>query len=318
MIIIAGTCISLFLCLFIIFKANKSKADILLFLWLIIIAIHLSLFYIDKNGISVQYPFLLGIIIPFPLLHGPFLFLYASELSNNKASKKINKFLHFIPFFLVYLYLSDFYVLPPEEKIYILNNNGEGFENFVLINLLLIISSGIGYITWTIRIVNQYQKTIKNQYAYLEKINLKWLKYLTYGLGIIWVIVLFGEDHLIFTAVSIFIVIIGFFGIRQVNVFHEKTLTNNQETVQSINKSAISTPSNKLYEKYGTSGLNEELRKIIKSGLKKAIEIDKVYLNPELSLNILAEQLNIHPNYLSIKNHKGCLILCRLFIEETT
>lgn len=297
MIIIAGICISLFLCLFILVKVNKSKADLLLFLWLFCIAIHLSLFYIDKHGISEQYPFLLGVIIPFPLLHGPFLFLYASELTKNVVPKRTGKLIHFVPFLLVCLYLSKFFVLPAQEKLYILNNEGKGFEGFVLINLLLIIISGIGYIAWTILILNQYQRKIKNQYADLEKINLKWLKYLTYGLGAIWMIVLFGEDDLIFAAVSIYIVIIGFFGIRQVNAFHEKPFPVFEDASQSVGKPINSI--NELNEKYATSGLNEEHRKVIRARLQMAIEIDKVYFEPELSLNLLAEHLNVHPNYLS-------------------
>jgi hypothetical protein len=45
--------------------------------------------------------------IPFPLLHGPFLFLYTSSLTN-QITKRITKYLHFLPFVLAYIPLGSF------------------------------------------------------------------------------------------------------------------------------------------------------------------------------------------------------------------
>jgi hypothetical protein len=66
-----------------------------------------------------------GLDLPFPLLHGPLLYLYTEAVTNQVAPKRF-RILHFVPFFLVYLLFLSFIMSPAEHKIFVYQNNGLG------------------------------------------------------------------------------------------------------------------------------------------------------------------------------------------------
>lgn len=118
---------NLFLAFILLTKKEKNKADIILFCWLSIIGVHLFLFYLGIDNSYNNYPYLLGLNIPIPLLHGPLLFLYTSYITNQNKSWKFN-LLHFIPFVLFFIFIIDFLSLPIDKKLMIYQNNGLGYE----------------------------------------------------------------------------------------------------------------------------------------------------------------------------------------------
>jgi len=292
MIFISGITISFFLSLLLLFKKGKNRADYLLMIWFLFICIHQLLFYLDFSGYNRLYPFLMGVIIPFPLVHGPLLFFYVSALVNHLPKKKIRYVIHFLPFILCFLYMIKFFKLPVEQRHFIMANDGVGFETFILINFITIVILGVGYITWSLILIKRHQRNIQDKFSNLAKINLKWLQYLTYGLGMIWVVVIFSEDVHIFISVTIFMILIGFFGIRQVGIFTNSQLAENTavetSSVEQIEKQA----------RYEKSGLTPEKKLILKNELNRLMG-EKIFLNPGLSLDTLAAQLDIHTNYLS-------------------
>lgn len=52
-----------------------------------ILGVHLLLFYLHFTG-GYPYPFLLGWMLPLPVLHGVFLYAYAAELTGDGVLKK--------------------------------------------------------------------------------------------------------------------------------------------------------------------------------------------------------------------------------------
>src|SRR5512145_330035 len=103
MIFIAGITIAFFLEFLLLSKRNKSGADFILALWMFFIGLHLFFFYIHYTGIYARVPFLIGLILPLPLVHGPFLYIYVSVLTNQVPHKPYILFLHLLPPFLMYL-----------------------------------------------------------------------------------------------------------------------------------------------------------------------------------------------------------------------
>ena len=85
-----------------------------------------------------------------------------------------------------------------------------------------------------------------------------------------------------------FVVFIGFFGLRQGNIF-------------------LNLPDNCLIEglmeenppRYSRSGLKEEQAAEIIQSLTKLMEDRKLFLDENISLPSLAGLINVHPNYLS-------------------
>ena len=338
MFYIIGISIAFFLALLLLSKKNKTLPDIILFIWLMVQGIHLTLFLLRFAWDNLNYTFLLGIEAPLPLLHGPFLFLYTAAMTGQLPANKKWMLVHFIVPLLSWLMFARFFTLSPEEKIAVYRNQGAGFETQLTINVIAIYLSGIFYVTWSILLLKRHRKNIEAEFSDTEKINLNWLRYLVYGLGLIWLIVLLGNDYWTFGSVVVFILLLGFFGIRQVGIFTQhhpvpvrieeptaahpepqppsavdvsgktviSTSFNGESTATISEKSFIPSPAATDPEdmaaakrKYAKSGLSEAEATRIHAGLNTLMATRKLYTEPELTLSDLATHLDIPPNYLS-------------------
>ena len=156
--------------------------------------------------------------MPLPLVQGPFLFLYTASLTNQLNGRKKLWLPHFIPAVVCWLYLIRFYIMPEYQKVYIFQHKGIGFETFQMVNLMAIVISGITYVCWSLLLLRKHRKTILDQFSYTEKINLRWLQFLIYGIAFIWILVL-ASDEVLFAGVVLFVVLIGYFGLKQPGIF---------------------------------------------------------------------------------------------------
>lgn len=324
-----GIGINIFLLLILVAKKGKSLADNILAAWLFVIALHtisfvLTLQPINTNSIHLM----MGVSAPFPLIHGPFLYLYTAASTNMFPSKKRVWLLHFIPFLLAIAFFTPLYLKSGQEKIDIYMNGGADYRliNFILVKLIQF--SGLLYIIWSFILLNKHKKNIGQQFSYEERINLNWLRYLIYGLLVIWIIIIvLKKDSLIFAGGVVFVTLLGFLGIRQVGIFgkNQGSLPNDfksnakpvYEEQEKITEPAIETdvlseaveadePAFTNDEdvvapkkKYAKSGLNNEAAMEIHEKLVQTMETQKLFTEPELSLSMLAGKINVHPNYLS-------------------
>jgi AraC-like DNA-binding protein len=285
MFFVAGIGIAVLIEFLLISKRNKSTPDRILTLWMFLILVHLFISYIFATGDIFNLPFLLGIEQPIPLLHGVFLYLYVAFLTDQLPDNRKLLLLHVVPPAAVYLYLVTFFILPPDQKVSIYRNHGEGYELYLLIKRYAISLSGIVYVAWSEILLRKHRKTISNQFSDLEKVNLQWLKILTYGMGCIWFLVIFfRNDTLTLTGVVIFVFLIGFFGIRQAVIF-----------APGEAHAEIDEPK----KKYPKSGLTEEAATQLHQSLVQLMTRETLYKKSDLSINDLASRLGVHPNYLS-------------------
>lgn len=297
MIYIIGIVITLFLSFILLTKKKKSFADKILFAWLCVITVHLVLFALLSSQEFLQFPYLLGFEIPLPLLHGPFLFIYTSSLTNERTTTR-TRLLHFIPFALALLSIIPFLFLPPEDKITVYQNEGEAYITLTTIIFFGIILSGITYSFLSLRLLARHKRKIKDNYSYTEKINLQWLFILITGLSCIWIIVFFAEDEIIFSSVVLYVLLIGYFGIRQVGIFTNQLPADDSlslETRESTELSEIPSESSK-YEK---SALTDSQLALIHVEFVQLMRQKKLYLTPELTLTMVSQELEVHPNTLS-------------------
>jgi len=304
MIFIAGISIALFISSLLIVKKDKSKSDYILMVWMILNALHLALFYLTCYETIYEYPHLLGIQFPFPLIHGVLLYYYVATVTNQTPKRKGQILLHFVPSILTYLYLISFFIKSGAEKTEIFKSGGEGYEVFQLVLLIAVFISGIIYVIWSSLILKWHKKRIRNEFSNIEDINLNWLRLLIYGLGAVWMIVILTEnDSLIHTGVSIFVILVGFFGIQQKNIFTTREEisidTNSKKEDKLEQKSTPQIEEEKPKGKYLKSGLTDEKAEQFYIRLLSLMTEDKVYTNSELSLSELARMLDINPNYLS-------------------
>jgi AraC-like DNA-binding protein len=336
MIYIAGISIAFLLSLLLLTKKGKTQADHILTCWLLVIGVHLLLFYLYVSGLSYRYPWTLALGMPLPLVHGPLLLLYTASLTNQLNAKKRVWLLHFIPAATSWIYLTRFYSLPAEQKVYIFQNNGIGFESFTSLNLAGIVLSGITYVVWSQLLLRKHRKAILDEFSDTEKINLNWLRYLIYGIAFIWLLI-FASDETLYAGVVAFVFFMGYFGIRQPGIFthHHSHGRPSQPPVQqdignlppgnnnpgtpgemeSIAQGPVfSEPQNLGQElspgpqvmeedpgkrKYSKSGLTPAMAGDLHRRLTQLMDKEKLFTETELSLSDLASRLETLPNYLS-------------------
>jgi AraC-like DNA-binding protein len=320
MFYVSGIIIAFFLTVLLSGKKDKTPADKLLALWLFFIGLHLFLYHLNFSEKIFELPFLLGMEHPFPLIHGPFLYLYTASLCNLRTRWPKYWMLHFVPALVCYLYLIHFFMLPSEQKIWVYQNQGAGYEVFSRIKLSAIVISGICYVVLSGILLRKHEKNIHNLFSYEEKINLKWLQYPIAGIALIWLAIPFASSEVVFAMVVLFVLFVGIFGIRQVGIFtnvpsFNQDTPNNGSQIKSPDfktspkvevAEADSTPDDEPLptqdqdkRKYLKSGLTETSAQQLHEQLRNLMEVQKLYRESELSLTDLAERLNTHPNYIS-------------------
>lgn len=302
-IFISGIFLSFFIALLLLTKKQKALTDKILAIWLTIIGIHLLGFYYNQTGYWEIYPHLIGTTAPFPLLHGPMLFLYTLySLRNDRKVRKID-YLHFAPVVAAYLYMSNFFLFySAEEKKMLDRGEIADYSVFAFILLVAILVSGISYSVLAYRLTIQHQRKIDKYFSYNEGINIKWLHNCILSIGLVFlsatiIIVLrdafgvqfsFNADYIIYLIIIGFVFYIGYFGIKQENIFTNNPVSEN-----------LGTEKTELIEKYKNSGIGkDDATKLYEDLLKMMVE-EKPYLDPKLSLSGLAQLLGISSNQLS-------------------
>jgi len=296
MIYTIGIIISAFLAILLLTKRDKTIADKTLFIWLCITTLHLTIFAINSSGEYRGFPYLLGWEIPLPLVHGPFLFLYATAFT--ASTKTVYKLLHFIPFVLAVLLISPFLALGYQDKILVYQNGGTSFQTETVTIFIASLISGIVYCLLTLRVLFLHKRSIKDRFSYTEKINLQWLFNLTAGLSCIWVIAIFATDKYIFISVVLYVLFIGYFGIKQVGIFTNPL----PKTVPSVPaEDGEITAAETLFQdsKYEKSLLPDQQIESIYLELLHLMVEEKLFLTPGLTLSMLSQRLAVHPNTLS-------------------
>jgi len=314
----AGIIITFFLAIILMSRKGKAVADRVLAAWLCLMGFHLFLYYLQITEKIYDYPYLLGVGIPLPLFHGPFLYLYTLSVTRYSDFPKKN-WLHFIPGAVAYAFIAEFFVLTSEQKINVYKNQGAGFETNTAVILIATIISGFTYVALCFYELRKYRRSISEELSNTEKVNLNWLRYLIYGILVIWLIIFIdGDDSLIYGAVVAFVFLLGFFGIRHTDIFtYRRVILKEDPAVAQENvepapgRSAEKLSPNKEYRatavadepraaiKYEKSGLQKEAADKIYRDLDWIMKEKKLFKHEELSLTELAQELRVHPNNLS-------------------
>lgn len=285
MFFIAGIAIAVFIEFLLISKKNKTESDKIMTAWMFLLALHQFLFYLMYSEEIYNYPFLLGVAQPLPLLHGVVLYFYVASMTNQLPKNKKLLALHFIPGILTYVYMAlFFYGLPPADKISVFKSDGVGFETFSLVLSIAINISGVAYVLWSSWLLRKHKKNILNQFSNIEKVDLNWLEILTWGLGVLWLVVIFFDGPYIFGGVVVFVFLIGFFGNKQGTIF----ISNAPLPTDEIPK-----------EKYAKSGLKDDHSDELYEKLNVLMKEETIYKNGEISIGEISSKLEVHPNYLS-------------------
>ncbi len=292
---LVGIVLSFFLLFLLVMKRGKSSADRVLMAWMAVIGVHQVLFYLSNFGIGYQFPHLLGLAIPFPLLHGVLLLFYVTALTKGRIPGWKQALPHFLPFLLLILLAVPFFRLSGEEKIRVFEQEGAGYEWFQAIQFVAVTVSGWGYAIWSLLTIRRHRRKVEAQTAGSTR-ELQWLQLLSVALGGIWVLVLFFDDNLIFTGVACLVLFIGYYGISRVPIFPSGQLV----PVAAMEEApAVQLEKEITAPRYTKSGLTEAEADRLHDRLSALMAREALFKNSELKLTDLAKVLDTHPNYLS-------------------
>jgi len=305
MIYLFGLSVAFFLFALILIKKHKSSPDYILLVWIGVIVIHMFLFYLDYRQVSYQYPHLLGVSLPIPVLHGVLLYFYTVALIRKETQITFKKILpHLIPFVGLTLLAIPFYQLTGEEKIEVYRQAGRGFEWYMITQNFVFMVFGFAYSLLSILEIRKCRRRLLDNLSNVDKKMLPWLEYLAIGLAIIWLVSAFFSDEIVFGAVVLFVLFIGFFGINQYPVFYSVMEPKESASASNVkpglpSKDILTEDSDDSIEKYSKSKLRDDEASTVMDQLERIMANQKPFTNAELTLNELANSINVTPNHLS-------------------
>jgi AraC-like DNA-binding protein len=293
--------VTAFFIILLLSKKNKATYDWLLVGWLTIILFHIIVFNLSFQN---PYTFWLEISSAAVFLNGPILWLYTKNLFRKTGFFDKYHLIHFLPFIL------NLALIVP----YIFQNILAPFSDMVRVLLAWAkLLSILIYCLLATAEIRRSQQTAENNLSNTEAFHVKWLQLAIYAVIIVWCIgvisqVIFQagvwglsphmEDLAINVAVSLFVIVMGYYGFKQAPVFiGEPSFSVNTDHVKEEpdDHSAV----NPEVERYRKSAINSGDVQQYAGMLEDLMEKEKLFTDPELSLNKLASHLKISPNHLS-------------------
>ena len=283
-------------------KKTKALHDKILICWLIYLGIYTGIYVLFSNTLFTNFHLLSASFISLLMLHGPFLYLYISALIDQKFQFNRNKLLHFSPFILFNLFVVIAYFFPEiSERIRLDHVESEPGPS-LLFNFFLVLTvlSGPFYFILSMLLFKKLDINIFNYFSSHENVNLNWLRKLVNIFGGIWtILMIFTTIHHVFNlfswifctdglflSLSVFIILIGFFGLKQKEIFIHYPDQNRDNITE-------------LKVKYGGVLLNETDAKQYVIRIKHFMRSEKPYLDANLTLAQLATKLQIPSHILS-------------------
>ena len=298
-IFVIGATLAFFLAFLIFMKKNKTIADYILGVYIVVLCLYFIVLKLQIDGI---YNLFINIGFRIPLLLGPFLFLYTLTIIKRNNSFKASYLIHVLPFLIFNMYFITIYYFPSLRDTVIGSKLTERFiANFITSFYL---AANFVYIILGLILVFKHRKKLVEDFSYTEEVDLNWVKYVLILFGLFWLFVIilhFFDKYpiaalsplgsVIYIGLTLYVFLMGYLGFKQ-----EAIYLNIPNEINKINHSGFT---NKLAEKYKHSTLQEIDIISIKEKLKNYFKTEKPYLDAKLTLTDLSEKLDISTHHLS-------------------
>jgi AraC-like DNA-binding protein len=289
----------------VILVTHKSNQPANRVLGISVFFLSVELFYliIVKTGDFNKFIILTGLLLSLLFIYVPMIFLYVLKVTGGSLKwRKI--FHHFIPLLLSSLYFVPVYLSSPAERDGILLAVHRGEPWYIQIVNIIKPFYGVAYIVFILLLIKNHNAKLKDSFSNLDKINLLWLRNLSFALIIISIIViiqnvseLLNEEesvlqYFLFVSIAAFIYFIGYFGLKQPEIFSQVDEPKNHrnDLPEKIKESL---------PRYEKSGLNNEAAEEYLTKLLKLMDERKPYLHGNITLSELASMLSISQHNLS-------------------
>ena len=313
---------ALFIAFFIGMKKKKSVSDFLICLWLILLAMPLVTKLLSPSVLNISV-FELKFNFAFTLTYGPLIWLYTQALVQPKPHQYKQYAFHGIPFILITLVQ----ILFSEQAYYPSFKHGP--ETLLDKSIgVFTFSSIFIYAVATLYALNKHSSAIMNHYSALPlTVSLNWLKWLTLiflGLFLLPFIAsalnvpeLLKSRGLVYTG---FIYCLSYFALKQPQLFQQETVTAHQASLSSsqpepeslqnmasldntqafeVKQDDMGVVTEKKQDKYLKSGLTPDQSQYYCQQLKEYMKSKQPYLDADITIEILAKNLNISRHHLT-------------------
>ena len=312
-IAILGIGQGLFLSIALIIKRKNLVPNRILAVLIILFSLELLQSYIYHHRGYFFLPNYLLIIDSFGFAYGPLIYLYVGLLTSHIKELRLRHFWHFIPFFIYLIQTLSFYTLSYQQQSDLIHTyfSRNTPSLLVLIDSLVYLVM-LFYIIWIIKVLNSYSNKIKTYFSDLEKIKLIWLRAITFLILVSWsaallAFILFyfnqqwsrGLEQIFYLAVTLYIYVIGYFSLLQPEIFSK---THHMvEAIENISDSETgkTNETKTVAEKYAKTKLSEKLLETYFKKIIQYTEASKLYLNPELTIQELSDNIKIPAHYIS-------------------
>lgn len=291
LIIIASVFIGATFGLLLIFtKRINRKANVLLGLVTFII-VFWSIWILSLDFQITDYlPYFYLIPLNYSLALGPLLYLYVKKITNYNYNLSKKDSIHFLPLLIELI----IHLIISREA---LENNVIGIETEAYLKLMpivqfLAIVSIVIYCIYALKAIKSYHSWLNNNYSNNDAYNLRWLYRLLIVFAILW---------FLWTPYTIIDYVIFDFQLS-ISDYYPIYVLLSMITIW-ISAEAFLRPEVILLETNKKNSIDKEnpSEEITKKAiwLKGQMLTNLFYLNSELTLKSLADNLNIHPNILS-------------------
>lgn len=276
-------------------KKQKNASDYVLILWVINFAFHFAIpFLIERKVLFHEslWGFVMGFFV---VAHAPLIFIYTKSLTDPEFRFDLKNLWHFG---LILIYIAAFipYLsLSPEQRMELVLQK-QDLSLHMLLPMLTLLMLRVYFLIRTIMVLMKHQYSIKQSFSYEKKINLAWLKriaygffalillsFVCYGLVSAQLITIFWMDYTLIVGNMLLFFYIVYSGYKQAAV---ESIIADPGNTQSL-----PTEDPKEDQKGKQDPVIQELLAIM--------ERDKLYLEPELNIGDMANQLKVHSHQLS-------------------
>ncbi|MDH5603446.1 MAG: hypothetical protein OEY51_05890, partial [Cyclobacteriaceae bacterium] len=154
---IIGAVQAFFLATLVFSKKNKITGDYVLGTWIGFMGIHLFNYYLFASGFLEKYPSLISIGTNFPMLQGPFMFVYVMVMISRENRIKPSWWFHALPYLLSLAYfLVDYQFLSYEEKMAYIEMAKMDPKPVILVMKLLNVTTGPFYVILSLIKLNKH------------------------------------------------------------------------------------------------------------------------------------------------------------------
>lgn len=299
LIIIASVFIGITFGMLLLFtKRINKKANILLGLVTFIVVFwNIWVLSLDFQ-ITDYFPLFYIIPLNYSLALGPLLYLYVKKITNSNYQISKKDYIHFLPLLLEFTtHITISYEAFINNTIAIETN---AFFTLMPIVQLCAIISVVTYSLYALKVIRAYHVWLKMNYSNNDAYSLKWLYRLIIIFAILWFLWIPYTiiDYILFNfqlGINDYYPIYVLMSVITIWISTEAFLRPEVILLEPIQQDNIN------QETSSEKDLKKPSEEIIKKAdwLKEQMEVNLFYLNSELTLKSLSDNLKIHPNTLS-------------------